>query len=44
MLRKVEAEKKRPRLRLLGPGAILREVKEAAALLAKDFGVSSDGA
>ena len=30
------------RLRLLGSGAILREVEEAAALLAKDFGVSSD--
>jgi pyruvate dehydrogenase E1 component len=42
LLRKVEAPKKGPRLRLLGSGAILREVEEAAALLAKDFGVSSD--
>jgi pyruvate dehydrogenase E1 component len=42
LLRKVEAAKKGPRLRLLGSGAILREVEEAAALLAKDFGISSD--
>jgi pyruvate dehydrogenase E1 component len=43
LLRKVEAEKKGgPRLRLLGSGSILREVEEAAGLLAKDFGVSSD--
>jgi pyruvate dehydrogenase E1 component len=38
----VEAEKPGLRLRLLGSGAILREVEEAANLLAKDFGVSSD--
>ncbi len=41
-LRKVEAAKSGQRLRLLGSGAILREVEEAATLLAKDFGVSSD--
>jgi pyruvate dehydrogenase E1 component len=42
LLRQVEAERKGPRLRLLGSGAILREAEEAAALLAKDFGISSD--
>ena len=31
-----------PRVRLLGSGAILREVEAAAELLAKDFGVSSE--
>ena len=41
-LRKVEAEKPGLRLRLLGSGAILREVEAAAELLAKDFGVSSE--
>jgi pyruvate dehydrogenase E1 component len=42
LLRKVEAEKPGLRLRLLGSGAILREVEEAAKLLVKDFGVSTD--
>ncbi|MGD1016300.1 MAG: pyruvate dehydrogenase (acetyl-transferring), homodimeric type [Roseiarcus sp.] len=41
-LRVVEAEKSGPRLRLLGSGAILREVEAGAELLAKDFGVSSE--
>ena len=41
-LRSVEAEKKGPKLRLLGSGSILREVEAAADLLAKDFGVSSE--
>jgi len=41
-LRTLEAEKGAPRLRLLGSGAILREVEAGAALLAKDFGVSSE--
>jgi pyruvate dehydrogenase E1 component len=42
-LRSVEASKGGgPRVRLLGAGAILREVEAAADLLAKDFGVSSE--
>ncbi|HEY3720937.1 MAG TPA: pyruvate dehydrogenase (acetyl-transferring), homodimeric type [Roseiarcus sp.] len=43
-LRGVEAESDNPTLktRLLGSGAILREVEAAADLLAKDFGVSSE--
>jgi pyruvate dehydrogenase E1 component len=43
-LRGVEAEGDNPTLktRLLGSGAILREVEAAADLLAKDFGVSSE--
>jgi pyruvate dehydrogenase E1 component len=41
-LRAVEAEKAGPRLRLLGSGAILREVEAGAELLARDFGVSSE--
>jgi pyruvate dehydrogenase E1 component len=42
LLRKVEAEKPRLRVRLMGSGAILREVEAAADLLAKDHGVSSE--
>src|SRR5579863_9692863 len=42
LLRKVEAEKPGLRVRLLGSGAILREVEAAAELLAKDYGVSSE--
>ncbi|HLH48944.1 MAG TPA: pyruvate dehydrogenase (acetyl-transferring), homodimeric type, partial [Roseiarcus sp.] len=42
LLRKVEAEKAGLRVRLLGSGAILREVEAGAELLAKDFGVSSE--
>ncbi|PNG24282.1 pyruvate dehydrogenase (acetyl-transferring), homodimeric type [Methylocella silvestris] len=41
-LASVEGEKKGARVRLLGAGAILREVEAGAALLAKDFGVGSD--
>ncbi|MBV8471981.1 MAG: pyruvate dehydrogenase (acetyl-transferring), homodimeric type, partial [Hyphomicrobiales bacterium] len=41
-LREVVAEKGGPRVRLLGSGAILREVEAGAELLAKDFGVSSE--
>jgi pyruvate dehydrogenase E1 component len=41
-LRTVEAKKGGPRARLLGSGAILREVEAAAAMLAQDFGVSSE--
>ncbi len=41
-LRSVEAPKGKTKLRLLGSGAILREVEAAADLLAKDFGVSSE--
>jgi pyruvate dehydrogenase E1 component len=43
-LRTVEAEGDNPTLktRLLGSGAILREVEAGAELLAKDFGVSSE--
>ena len=41
-LRAVEAEKSGLRLRLLGSGAILREVEAGAELLARDFGVSSE--
>ena len=41
-LRAVEAEKSGLRVRLLGSGAILREVEAGAELLAKDFGVSSE--
>jgi len=37
-----EANKKAPRVQLLGCGAIFREVIEAAELLRKDFGVESD--
>ena len=42
LLRKVEAGKSGLRVRLLGSGAILREVEAGAELLAKDFGVSSE--
>jgi pyruvate dehydrogenase E1 component len=41
-LRTVEAEKAGGLVRLLGAGAILREVEAGAELLAKDFGVSSE--
>ena len=41
-LRTVEAKKAGLRVRLLGSGAILREVEAGAALLAQDFGVSSE--
>ncbi|MGD0641780.1 MAG: pyruvate dehydrogenase (acetyl-transferring), homodimeric type [Roseiarcus sp.] len=41
-LRVVETEKAGPRVRLLGSGAILREVEAGAELLAKDFGVASE--
>jgi pyruvate dehydrogenase E1 component len=41
-LRALEAKKSGPRVRLLGSGAILREVEAGAELLAKDFGVSSE--
>jgi pyruvate dehydrogenase E1 component len=41
-LRTVEAKKGGPRVRLLGSGSILREVEAAAAMLAQDFGVSSE--
>ena len=41
-LRGVEAPKGKVKLRLMGSGAILREVEAAADLLAKDFGVSSE--
>ena len=37
-----KAEKKIPRVQLLGSGAILREVEAAAELLQKDFNVASD--
>ena len=40
--RRSKAEQSGPRVRLLGSGAILREVEAAAELLAKDFGVSSE--
>ena len=36
------ADKKAPRVQLLGSGTILREVMAAAELLQKDFGVASD--
>ncbi len=42
LLRTVDAGKGAPRVRLLGAGAILREVEAGAQLLAKDFGVSSE--
>jgi pyruvate dehydrogenase E1 component len=42
LLRKVEAAKPGLRVRLMGSGAILREVEAAADLLAKDYGVSSE--
>ena len=42
VLRAVDAGKGAPRVRLLGAGAILREVEAGAELLAKDFGVSSE--
>jgi pyruvate dehydrogenase E1 component len=41
-LRAVEAKKGGPRVRLLGSGSILREVEAASAMLAQDFGVSSE--
>ena len=41
-LKSVEATKNAGRVRLLGAGAILREVEAGAALLAKDFGIASD--
>ena len=41
-LKTVEGERKQLKARLLGSGAILREVEAGAELLAKDFGVSSD--
>jgi pyruvate dehydrogenase E1 component len=37
-----KAEKKAPRVQLLGSGAILREVEAAAVLLRDDFGVAAD--
>ncbi|MBI2382305.1 MAG: pyruvate dehydrogenase (acetyl-transferring), homodimeric type [Gammaproteobacteria bacterium] len=42
LLRSVEAAKKAKRVQLMGCGAILREVEEAAALLAADWGIASD--
>jgi pyruvate dehydrogenase E1 component len=42
LLRKVAAEKPGLNVRLMGSGAILREVEAAADLLAKDYGVSSE--
>jgi len=36
------ADDPRPRVQLMGSGAILREVEAAAALLASDFGVAAD--
>ena len=41
-LRTVEGSKGAPRVRLLGAGAILREVEAGAELLAKDFGFTSE--
>jgi pyruvate dehydrogenase E1 component len=41
-LRTVEAKKGGRRVRLLGSGAILREVEAGAQLLANDFGISSE--
>lgn len=41
-LKTVEGENKALTTRLLGSGAILREVEAAAELLAKDFGVTSE--
>ena len=41
-LKTVEGERKQLKARLLGSGAILREVEAGAELLAKDFGVTSD--
>jgi pyruvate dehydrogenase E1 component len=41
-LRTLEAKKGARRVRLLGSGAILREVEAGAQLLADDFGVSSE--
>jgi pyruvate dehydrogenase E1 component len=41
-LREVSAPQAGLHVRLLGSGAILREVEEAAVMLAADFGVSSD--
>ena len=41
-LRTVEGAKGAPRVRLLGAGAILREVEAGAELLAKDFGFTSE--
>ncbi len=38
----VQKNQKKPRVQLMGSGTILREVIEAAELLEKDFGVSSD--
>ncbi|WP_444994526.1 pyruvate dehydrogenase (acetyl-transferring), homodimeric type [Aliikangiella sp. IMCC44359] len=40
--KKSRSKKKPPRVQLLGSGAILNEVIEAANLLEQDFGVSSD--
>jgi pyruvate dehydrogenase E1 component len=42
LLREAKAEKKAPRVQLLGSGAILREVEAAAELLQNDFGVAAD--
>ncbi len=39
---KAKGDGKKPKVQLLGSGAILREVIAAAELLSKDFGVSSD--
>ena len=39
-LRSVEGKKGAPKLRLMGSGAILREVEAGAELLAKDFGLN----
>jgi pyruvate dehydrogenase E1 component len=41
-LKSGEATKNAGRVRLLGSGAILREVEAGAALLAEDFGIASD--
>jgi pyruvate dehydrogenase E1 component len=42
LLSEGKADKKAPRVQLMGSGAILREVEAAAKLLADDFGVSAD--
>jgi pyruvate dehydrogenase E1 component len=38
----VEAQKSKGRVQLMGSGSILRHVREAAQILANDYGVSSD--
>jgi pyruvate dehydrogenase E1 component len=42
LLREGGAEKKTPRVQLVGSGAILREVMVAAEMLEQDFGVAAD--